>query len=199
MIVKSIAAGVLLALAGVSAAYAQQRNIEVILFGGTSSLPVYVAKDKGFFEREGVNVNITPTPNSGFQMSNLISGKFNIAGTAIDNLIAYMEGQGTAKVDREPDLITIMGLSSTELTIVAQPEYKSIADLKGKARKILKKENPTPRAPNLDFSDWLMDREKGIIPEMIAKCKTAKKRGDATADEARLKDAIAAFLAKWKP
>jgi len=74
-----------------------------------------------------------------------------------------------------------------------------LSDLKGKARKIIKKENPTPRAPNLDFSDWLMDREKGIIPEMQAKCKTAKKRGDATADEVRLKEAIAAFLAKWKP
>jgi hypothetical protein len=74
-----------------------------------------------------------------------------------------------------------------------------LSDLKGKARRIIKKENPTPRAPNLDFSDWLMDREKGIIPEMQAKCKTAKKRGDATADEARLKEAIAAFLAKWKP
>jgi len=74
-----------------------------------------------------------------------------------------------------------------------------LSDLKSKARKIIKKENPTPRAPNLDFSDWLMDKEKGIIPEMIAKCKTAKKRGDATADEARLKDAIVAFLAKWKP
>lgn len=132
MKLKSVAAGVVLALAGASAAVAQQRNIEVILFAGTSALPVYVAKDKGFFEREGVTVNITPTPNSGFQMSNLISGKFNIAGTAIDNLIAYMEGQGTAKVDREPDLITIMGLSSTELTIVAQPEYKSLAELKGK-------------------------------------------------------------------
>lgn len=132
MKMKSLAAGVLVTLAGASAAFAQQRNIEVILFAGTSALPVYVAKDKGFFEREGVSVNITPTPNSGFQMSNLISGKFNIAGTAIDNLIAYMEGQGTAKVDREPDLITIMGLSSTELNIVAQPEYKSIADLKGK-------------------------------------------------------------------
>jgi len=34
---------------------------------------------------------------------------------------------------------------------------------------------------------------------MQAKCKTAKKRGDATADEARLREAIAAFLAKWKP
>ena len=132
MKMRSVAAGLFLTLAGVAPTAAQERTVEVILFAGTSALPVYVANDKGFFAREGLKVNITPTPNSGFQMSNLIAGKFNIAGTAIDNLIAYMEGQGTAKVDREPDLITIMGLSSTELTIVAQPEYKSIAELKGK-------------------------------------------------------------------
>lgn len=132
MKLRSFGAAVLFALAGAGSAFAQQRNVEVILFAGTSALPIYVAKDKGFFEREGLAVNITPTPNSGFQMTNLISGKFNIAGTAVDNLIAYMEGQGTAKVDREPDIVTIMGLSSTELTVVAQPEYKSIAELKGK-------------------------------------------------------------------
>jgi ABC-type nitrate/sulfonate/bicarbonate transport system substrate-binding protein len=91
-----------------------------------------VAQDKGFFAREGLKVNITPTPNSGFQMTNLISGKFHIAGTAVDNLIAYVEGQGTAKFEGAADIITIMGLSSTELTIVAQPEYKSIVELKGK-------------------------------------------------------------------
>jgi ABC-type nitrate/sulfonate/bicarbonate transport system substrate-binding protein len=131
MKIRSLLAGAAFGIAGAGSALAQQ-TVEVVLFAGTSALPVYVAKDKGFFAREGLNVNITPTPNSGFQMSNLIAGKFNIAGTAVDNLIAYMEGQGTAKVDREPDLITIMGLSSTELTIVAQPEYKSIAELKGK-------------------------------------------------------------------
>ena len=96
----------------------------------------------------------------------------------------------------QPALYAVMKPIRAQIT-----DYCSgaLADLKGKARKILKKENPTPRAPNLDFSEWLMDKEKGIIPEMIAKCKTAKKRGDATADEARLKDAIVAFLAKWKP
>lgn len=132
MKLRRFGAAVLFAVASAGTAFAQQRNVEVILFAGTSAMPIYVAKDKGFFEREGLNVNITPTPNSGFQMTNLISGKFNIAGTAVDNLIAYMEGQGTAKVDREPDIVTIMGLSSTELTIVAQPEYKSISELKGK-------------------------------------------------------------------
>jgi len=75
----------------------------------------------------------------------------------------------------------------------------ALGDLKNKAKKLLRKENSTPRAPNLDFADWLTDKEKGVIPAMIVKCKTSKKRGDATADEARLNEAIIAFLAKWKP
>jgi hypothetical protein len=44
-----------------------------------------------------------------------------------------------------------------------------------------------------------MDKEKGVIPAMREKCKNSKRRGDATADEARLNEAIIAFLAKWKP
>jgi len=75
----------------------------------------------------------------------------------------------------------------------------ALGDLKKKARDIIKKKNPTPRAPNLDFSDWLMDKEKGVIPAMREKCKNSKRRGDATADETRLNEAIIAFLAKWKP
>lgn len=107
------------------------QNIEVSLFGGANSMPVYVAQDVGFFTREGLNVNVTPTPSSGHQMSNLIAGKYHVAGTAIDNLIAYMEGQGTAKIDHEPDLVAFMGLSSTQLSLMAQPGMKSIAELKG--------------------------------------------------------------------
>jgi ABC-type nitrate/sulfonate/bicarbonate transport system substrate-binding protein len=95
-------------------------------------MAIYVAQDKGFFEREGLTVNVTATPNSGFQMGNLINGKFHIASTALDNLIAYQEGQGTTKVDRTPDLIVIMGGASTELALMAQPSIKSISELKGK-------------------------------------------------------------------
>jgi hypothetical protein len=75
----------------------------------------------------------------------------------------------------------------------------ALADLKTKAKKIIKKDSPTPRAPNLDFNDWLLDKEKGVIPAMREKCKNSKRRGDATADEARLNEAVIAFLAKWKP
>jgi ABC-type nitrate/sulfonate/bicarbonate transport system substrate-binding protein len=131
MKIKGFLAGAAFAVAGAGSAAAQQ-TVEVILFAGASAMPVYVAQDKGFFAREGLKVNVTPTPNSGYQMSNLIAGKYNIAGTAIDNLIAYTEGQGTAKFEGKPDIVTIMGLSSTVLSLMAQPEIKSVAELKGK-------------------------------------------------------------------
>jgi hypothetical protein len=75
----------------------------------------------------------------------------------------------------------------------------ALSDLKNKAKKILRKESSTPRAPNLDFTDWLLDKERGVIPAMREKCKNSKRRGDASADEAKLNEAIIAFLAKWKP
>jgi ABC-type nitrate/sulfonate/bicarbonate transport system substrate-binding protein len=127
----SLIAAALLATAS-GAASAQTQTLEAIVFAGNSAMPLYVAQDKGFFGREGLTVNVHPTPSSGFQMTNLINGKFHIAGTAVDNLIAYQEGQGTAKVERQPDLIVIMGGSSTELALMAQPNIKSVGELRGR-------------------------------------------------------------------
>jgi ABC-type nitrate/sulfonate/bicarbonate transport system substrate-binding protein len=66
-----------------------------------------------------------------FQLTNLIEGKFDIAMTAIDNLIAYREGQGEAKVDG-PDLIAFMGGDNGFLRLVAVPEVKTLDDLRNK-------------------------------------------------------------------
>src|SRR5262249_9641714 len=79
-------------------------RLEVIVFAGGFNWPIWVAQDKGYFRDNGVEVNLTPTPGSVFQMVNLIDGKFDIAMTAIDNLIAYREGEGEdPKVG--PDLV----------------------------------------------------------------------------------------------
>ncbi len=132
----SLALGLLPGLAPFPASLARAaaplQPIEAIVFAGANAMPSYVAQDKGFFAREGLAVNLTATPNSGFQISSLVSGKFQIASTAIDNLIAYQEGQGTAKLDREPDMVAIMGISSAELSMFAVPGVRSIADLKGR-------------------------------------------------------------------
>jgi len=97
---------------------------------GGFNWPIWAAQEKGFFRENGVEVQITPTPGSVYQLVNLIDGKFDIAMTAIDNLIAYREGQGEdAKTG--PDLIAVMGADQGFLKLVAVPEVKSIADLRG--------------------------------------------------------------------
>lgn len=108
------------------------RPVSVIVFPGGFNWPIWVAQDKGYFANGGIEVVLTPTPNSVFQLTNLIDGKFDIAMTAIDNVIAYMEGQGEAKTESKPDLIVFMGGDNGFLSLVGIPEIKSIADLKGK-------------------------------------------------------------------
>lgn len=107
-------------------------TLAVITFPGPTVLPIYVAQDKGFLAKEGLAVNVTFTPSSGYQMQNLVNGTFQVAQTAIDNQIAYMEGQGTAPLDRAPDLITIAGGGAIELPLVVAPSIGGFADLRGK-------------------------------------------------------------------
>jgi ABC-type nitrate/sulfonate/bicarbonate transport system substrate-binding protein len=106
-------------------------KLEVIVFAGGFNWPIWAAQQKGFFRENGVEVQITPTPGSVYQLVNLIDGKFDIAMTAIDNLIAYREGQGEDPTPG-PDLIAVMGADQGFLKLVTVPEVKSIADLRGK-------------------------------------------------------------------
>lgn len=109
------------------------RAINVIAFAGGFNLPMFVAQRQGFFAKHGVEVNAHYTPNSAYLMTGLIEGRFDISTTAaIDNLVAYQEGQGEAPVKVQPDLVAFMGFDNAFLNLVAQPEVKSVADLRGK-------------------------------------------------------------------
>ena len=66
------------------------------------------------------------------QLSGLISGHWEIALTGFDNIVAYQEGQGEAKIDVTPDLFAFMGGDSAFLRLVVQPDIASYADLRGK-------------------------------------------------------------------
>jgi len=126
----------LLALAVMLAGCAAQppappKTVNLIVFPGGFNWPIWVAQEKGLFAKHGIEVKITPTPSSVFQLTNLIDGKFDIAMTAIDNLIAYREGQGEAKV-LGPDLIAFMGGDNGFLRLVAVPEVKTFSDLRGR-------------------------------------------------------------------
>jgi ABC-type nitrate/sulfonate/bicarbonate transport system substrate-binding protein len=66
-----------------------------------------------------------------FQLTNLIDGKFDIAMTAIDNLVAYREGQGEAP-KLGSDLFAFMGGDNGFLRLVTVPEVKNFGELRGK-------------------------------------------------------------------
>ncbi len=113
-------------------AYAQQ-SLEVIVFPGGFNWPLWVAQEKGFFRDNGVEVRITPTPNSVFQIQELVAGRFHIALSTIDNVVAYEEGQGEAELSSPPDLFAFMGGQYGAVRLVAQPDIASVAQLKGKS------------------------------------------------------------------
>lgn len=110
----------------------QSKPLEVIVFGGGLNWPIWIAQERAYFARNGVAVNVTQTPNSVFMVQNLVAGKFDIGMAAIDNLIAYMEGQGEAPLAAQPDLVAVMGNQSGTLKVVALPEIRRYADLKGR-------------------------------------------------------------------
>lgn len=130
--IRTIVASLFL-LAALASSHAQSsKPIELIVFPGGFNWPIWIAQEKGFFARNGVAVKITPTPGSAFQLTGLIDGKFDIAMTAIDNVIAYSEGQGAAPSKEKPDLIAFMGGDNGFLRLMAVPEVKTYADLKGR-------------------------------------------------------------------
>ena len=102
------------------------KTVNVIVFPGGFNWPIWVAQEKLLFAMNGIEVALTPTPNSVFQLTGLIEGKFDIAMTGIDNLIAYREGQGEVDVVG-PDLFAFMGSDTAFLRLVTVPEVKSIA------------------------------------------------------------------------
>jgi ABC-type nitrate/sulfonate/bicarbonate transport system substrate-binding protein len=123
----------LMAGIGMTHASAQgTKTLDVIVFPGGFNWPIWVAQDKGLFEKNGITVKVVPTPNSQFQLKGLIEGKFDIAMTAIDNVIAYSEGQGATKTEVEPDIFAFMGGDNGFLRLVATPDVKDTADLKGR-------------------------------------------------------------------
>ena len=111
---------------------AQPRPIRVISFGGGFNLPLWAARDRGFFARHGLVPTLTVTADSRQVFTGLMDGNYDVAITAFDNIVAYQEGQGEVKFDPPPDLFAFMGSDDGFLSLVSVPEVKSVRELKGR-------------------------------------------------------------------
>ena len=120
------------ALAASAPAQVPVQPLRVIAFDGGWNLPIWAAQRQGFFDAQGVAVQLSYTPNSAFLVTALLDGKVDIALATIDNLIAYQEGQSEVKSADNPDLFAFMGGDGGFFSIVARPGIDDVAGLRGK-------------------------------------------------------------------
>jgi ABC-type nitrate/sulfonate/bicarbonate transport system substrate-binding protein len=122
--------GIVLTLALVlftSIANAQQKELRKIRLNvfRTDSATV-AAQVNGDFAAEGLEVDVTATPNSTDQMRGLSQGRFDIVSTAFDNVLAWSGKEGA-------EIVAIAQISDkTVLPVFVRPEIKAWSDLKGK-------------------------------------------------------------------
>jgi len=84
------------------------------------------ARVNGYFAGDGLEVDVTPTPNSTDQMRGLSQGKFEVVSTAFDNVLAWSGREGA-------EIIAVLQISDkTVLPVFVRPEIKTRSDLKGK-------------------------------------------------------------------
>ncbi len=108
------------------------QTLRLIVFPAGFNWPVWVAREQGWFTGQGLSVELTATPGSVFQLAGLIEGRFDIALTLVDNVIAYREGQGEVPAQGH-DLFAFMGADARTLpSLVTLPDIQSYADLRGK-------------------------------------------------------------------
>ena len=110
-----------------SSAFAQapgRQKIKVLTLLGRP-LQFVAADKRGIFAKYGVEVDTENLPNSDVLRANLAAGKGDLAYLAVDNAVAMVELA-------HQDVIIVMGGEGSQNELMAQPEIKSIKDLRGK-------------------------------------------------------------------
>jgi ABC-type nitrate/sulfonate/bicarbonate transport system substrate-binding protein len=129
---KNLLAAAVAAATLVGADAAPAQTIKVVGFAGASNWPFWVAQEKGFFKKEGIEASFDITPNSVEMARNLKGGRYDLALSSIDNIVAYNEGQGEADLGGPTDFVALFGIENGLLSLMAVPEVGSFTDLKGK-------------------------------------------------------------------
>ena len=107
--------------------------LRIIAFPGAPNLPVFAALKQGYFAEQNLQVTLTTTPSSVYQIQAFHAGEFDLAFTACDNIVAYREGQGAAKLEGPVDFRVIMGATQVELSVIVDKGITEARELKGKS------------------------------------------------------------------
>src|SRR5256885_17047956 len=114
----------LLCSSGAHARAQGSQNIRLTSLPGRP-LPVAAAEMIGTFAKFGIEVEVSPAPNSDAMRAALAEGKADIAHAAVDNSVAMVELAGA-------DVLIVMGGEGSLNELFVQPDIHSAAELRGK-------------------------------------------------------------------
>lgn len=103
-------------------------QLRLIQFSAGYNLPVHAGREKGIFERHGLEFEIAYTPGSLYLSDALRKGDFEIGHTGADDVVADVEDFGGGP----SGLFLFMGLHSGLLSVVGAPDMKAVESLRGK-------------------------------------------------------------------
>src|SRR5919198_2515009 len=108
---------------------AAAQELRRIHYGTTTSpahLPIWVAKDAGFFTKNGLNVEPVHIRGGALITMGIMSGQLQFSGAGAESIVA-------ARVEGGDIVLLACPVDSDPVYLIARPEIKSPAELKGKA------------------------------------------------------------------
>jgi ABC-type nitrate/sulfonate/bicarbonate transport system substrate-binding protein len=107
--------------------------LRVCAFTGSQNLPLYVARQLGFFAELGLDVELVYTAGSTAQLVGLARGEYDLVQTAPDNVINLDNDPAAFGLDptTAPHVTMLLGGSVGPLSLYAQPAVTGFGDLRG--------------------------------------------------------------------
>ena len=105
------------------------QELRTILYGTTASpahLPIWVAKDAGYFEKFGFNVEPVQIRGGSLITLAIITGSLPFSGVGAESVVAARAAGGDV-------VLLACPLDADPVYLITRPEIKSAADLKGQA------------------------------------------------------------------
>jgi NitT/TauT family transport system substrate-binding protein len=108
---------------------AAAQEVRRLHYGTTTStahLPIWVAKDAGLFAKNGLNVEPVQIRGGALITMGIMSGQLQFSGAGAESIVA-------ARIEGGDVVLLACPVDSDPVYLIARPEIKSPAELKGKA------------------------------------------------------------------
>ena len=152
----SFAAACLLLLIAARASAQELRRIHYGTTTSTAHLPIWVAKDAGLFARNGLNVEPVQIRGGALITMGIMSGQLQFSGAGAESIVA-------ARIEGGDVVMLACPVDSDPVYLIARPEIKSPAELKGKATAVTRLGSTTHFYLRAALRHVGLDPEKDVL------------------------------------